>query len=860
MGLWSKLCNTFRPGFTGNIAEELEFHLDQRAEELMSDGMTAAEARTQARREFGSVQKWREETRDAGIILTLETWSRDLRIAVRGLARRPFLAVTAIASLALGIGGSTALFSVADAVVFKPLALPDPARLYSLEEFQRSKSKGSNGPRLKDWQTLSSFQAASGYYGETLVWRGPSGNESVHALRTYTGFLAVTMPKLSMGRLFSEPEERGTEPVALMTDSFLRQRFPSGRMPEAITVSGVLYRIVGVLDASVGYPDDIDLWIPAPAALQQGSRQAGYLDLIARLKPEVSPQQANAEVAAVAQRLAAEYPGTDAGLTALLTPFAERLTRQSKRALYDLLAAANCRLLMICINVAALLLTRGAERERESAIRSALGASAGGLVRLYWTEALILAVAGGILGVVLCLAGVDVFKQLLPQDLPRLVNTAVDWRAIAFALAVSLVSAMTAGLIPAWLAARRTQIREGARGTIGGRASSGQLRMAFAVVEIALSLILVTTAMRLTESFLERSKTPPGLRVAGVVTASVPFPWTVNETRLSQFTTQAIERFTTLPGVTSAGLTDQYPQLGGTQDREVRVAGNEGPAPVHTGFRLASPEYFDIMKIRLLAGRMFAGRKARAHEPAEFIANEAFAQRYFAVGRPADGQRIAFANEATVWHPIVGVVANVQRDPAHPEGVPELYTYYANDFWPQLNFVLESTSSAATLAPLIRAEVAKLDGSVIVKSVSPLEEKLGTGTRDSRIRSTLVSGLAALALILMSMSIYGLIAGDVSTRWREFGVRLALGATQGHLRLQLMRKTAGIAALGMVGGWLGVWTTSRLLSVSLTELPPLRFTTAAVVCLLIGVTALAAIVAPLRRMSRIDPVFALRQD
>ena len=441
MGFFARLRGTFIKN--ESIQDELEFHIEQRTEELTADGLTKEEAHRQARHELGNPSKWRDETRDADVFITLEDWLRDTRQSLRGLRQRPVFAATAIGSLAIGIGAIASLFAIADAVIWKPIALPGERELYHLQEFVRGQFRGSNGPRLKDWQSLSSVAGATGTYGEPLVWRGPNGNEQVRCLRTYTGLNATIRPTIALGRAFTSEEEAG-EPVALATHAFWRDRLNSAASVggHAIVLSGKSYRIVGVLDTSIGYPEDVDLWVPAPAFYHNGPRVASYLDVIMRLKPGVLRSHAQAELTLAALRLGQAYPKTDAGLGANIVPLREQLGRSGRRLLFLLLAIAACVLAMVCVNIAALLLSRGAERERESGLRTALGASPGSLVRLYMIESGLIAVAGGAIGVLLAIGAVDALKRILPGDLARLSDALVDSRVVAFTFVVSLLAAL----------------------------------------------------------------------------------------------------------------------------------------------------------------------------------------------------------------------------------------------------------------------------------------------------------------------------------------------------------------------------------------------------------------------------------
>ena len=862
MGFWNRLTGTFKT--TSDVQQEIEFHVEQRASELIASGAAQEDALRQARREFGNTAKWREETRDADVFVTLENWARDTRQSLRGLLQRPLFALTAIGSLAIGIGSIASLFAIADAVIWKPVALPNEGQLYVLDEAKRGTPTGSNGQRLKDWQTLTSITAATGTYTESIVWRGPSGNQAVRAVRTYTGAMATAQPPVAMGRGFTK-EEEGGEPVALVTDAFWRKFLNAESFTErTITLSGNAYRIIGVLDASVGYPDGIDFWIPAKAGQQNDPRTAGYLGILLRLKPGVPLQQVNAEIALTTSRLRQAYPTTDANLSATLAPLRERISREARTALFALLAVVACVLTMICVNIAALLLTRGTEREREAALRSALGASPASLIRLYLIEALLLAFAGGTAGVLLALAGVRFLKHILPGELPRLSDAQVDLRVLTFVLLTSVLAALAAGLVPAWIATRRTTLHDSSRG-VSARADRKRIRTIFVVAEIALSVLLVTTGVRLGQAFMELAQRPLSFRTDEILAVTVPFGWTDSSERISTFETRATERFATLPGVTQVGLVDAFPLLGGTQSGDIHILGDTSGTPHPSGHRAASPNYFATLSVPLLEGRMFDANPERL----EVVVNQAFAKLYLADGRPAAAHQVAFDRVESKdkktpqdwnWRQVVGVVADLPQDPSKEGAEPEVFQNFLQSYWPYLNFAIHSTAPASVLAPLIREEVAKLDGAVIAGHIGPLKDRLGESVADRGVRSALVGAAAALALLLMAIGIHGLIAGDVANRWREFGVRLAMGATIPSIRRLLLQKIAALALAGIAVGIGAVLLTSNLLESAFQNLAPASVPTLLVVCLTIALAALSAILWPLYRIGRIDPSTALRHE
>ena len=384
MGLLNRLQGTFkRREVEARLDDELQFHLDMRTDELIVRGHSPAEARAMARRQVGNTTRLREEAREMDLFLWLEDWGRDLRQSARGLRKRPVFALTAIASLAIGMGAVTSLFSVVDAVVWKPVALPDPHELVFIEEYKKGQLSGSNGQRLKDWQGLSSFASATGSYGEDIVWKGPNGAESINGMRIFTGASATFKLNAIAGRPFSAREEEG-DAVAMLGERFWRKRFNADPKicDQTIELEGKPYRIAGVLPSSISISREMDVWLPAEKSLQHGSRKAGYLGVIARLKPGVTREQAQAELNTVAARLQTAYPDTDTGLRAAIIGIADELSRESRTPLLLLLGVVSCVLLMIAVNLSALLLARAGERQRESALRASLGATTGSLIRL----------------------------------------------------------------------------------------------------------------------------------------------------------------------------------------------------------------------------------------------------------------------------------------------------------------------------------------------------------------------------------------------------------------------------------------------------------------------------------------------
>lgn len=785
------------------------------------------------------------------LVLWIENWGRDFRQSVRSLRKRPVFALTAIASLAIGIGAVTSLFSVLDTVLWKPVALPSEHQLVFLDEFKMGAAAGSNGQRLKDWQTLSSFESATGSYGEMLVWRGPDGLESIDGHRIFTGCGKTLRIFTTLGRTFTPAEEAG-DAVAILTDAFWRRRFDADPnvLDRTIELDGKAHRIIGVLSPTIGYPEDKDVWLPAEASLQNGPRRAGYLGIVARLKTGVPVAQAQAEVNTATSRLQSEHPETDTGLKGALVGLRARIGQEARTPLFVLFGVVASVLLMIAVNLSALLLSRASERQGESSLRAALGATTASLVRLYLAETLLLALVGGVLGMLIALSGVDFLKAVLPGNLPRLTKAHVDWRVFSFAAALSLVVSLIAGLVPSWMAARNSSIKDDGRATTGG--GGLRLRNAFVIGEIALSCLLVTTAVRMAETFNEISQRTQAFQNGQKIAVTVPFSWTTPDDRVNAFNKGALERFAAMPGVTQVGLIDRLPLGGGTQDGEIAIQGLNADAVMRSGKRSASSSYFAALGVPLLRGRLFDDRVERK----EAVVNETFVRRFLNAADPIS-RRILFGKES---YEIVGVVGNIRQEATLVEARPEFFLFSENAGWPVSNFVIRSSTPLRVLAPQIRKEVAALDPMIIIASLSTLDEALGESTATPRVRSYLIGGFALLALLLAAIGIHGLFAADVATRWKEFGVRLALGGAVADLRNMLLTRAAWLLVIGCALGIAAVVATSKLLESAVEGLQPARLSTGFVVAALVLLAALVAIWWPLRRLSRVDPSSALRHE
>jgi putative ABC transport system permease protein len=507
---------------------------------------------------------------------------------------------------------------------------------------------------------------------------------------------------------------------------------------------------------------------------------------------------------------------------------------------------------MIAVNLSALLLARANERERESALRTALGATTGSLIRLYLAETFLLTFAGAAIGLLLALSGVDFLKTVLPSGISRLDQARVDWRVLGCGIGLAFAVSLIAGLIPSWMAASNASLKDDGRTTASKQGM--WIRSGFVIAEIALGFLLVTTAVRMAETFVAVSERSRAIQTTQRVAVTVPFSWTDKDERVTGFNKAALERFAAMPGVTAVGLIDRLPLGGGTQSGEIEISGINPVGSMNTGRRSASSSYFAAMAIPLLRGRLFEDRAKRD----EVVVNETFVRRFLNGADPV-GRKVKFSR-GKEWLEIVGVVGNIRQQPEQREAEPEMFLFYEDAGWPISNFVIRSTAPLSVLAPMIRQEVGRLDSMVVIDRLSTLDDALGEATATPRIRSYMIGSFALLALFLAAIGIHGLFAADVARRWKEFGIRLALGGSVPGLRTMMLKRAAWLVAGGSVLGIAAVLGTSKLLESAVEGLQPARLATGAIVTVLILCAALAAIWWPLRKLAGVDPASALRHE
>ena len=800
---------------------------------------------------------------------------RDVRYAVRSLLRSPGFTLAAVLTLALGIGANTAVFSVVDALLLRALPYRDAGSLVTLWE-----SRGPAGaerspvspPNYLDWKVRSgSLRDMAAYRSWGFDLAGVEEPERLTGARVSAGLLALLGVVPEAGRGFLEEEDRfGARPVVMVSDGLWRRRFGAdpGLVGSTLKLNGGAYTVVGILPAGADLPA-ADVWVPLalePYALtQRGNRS---LTVLARLDRGATLARARAEMHTIAREAAQLHPDADAGWDAVVVPLREQLVAGIRPTLLLLWAAVGLVLLIGCANVANLMLARATTREREVALRAALGAGRARLVRQLLTESLLLGAIGGSAGVLLAYAAVEVAVTLVAPHLGRAGAIGLDARVLAFALGASLAAGVGFGLVPAWRFSSpdpgQSLKESGERGGTGARASL--YRGALVGGEVAVALMLLIGAGLLIRSLARLQAVDPGFRSASTLTLTVSLP----ESRYAEphakvaFFQQLQARLEGLAGVTSAALASHLPLAGRSLTVDVEPEGQ--PAPLAGEPRLAdyvsvTPGFFRAMGIPLLAGRDLAGGDGLETPPVVVI-NQTMARRYWAHRSPIGQRLVVGATVGADARPrtIVGVVGDVRAAGLESEPAPALYVSYYQNPWPTMSAVVRTASDPGSLAAAARAQVRALDAEEPVYNLRSLDDLLGGSLALRRTQARLLGAFTLAALLLAAVGVYGVVAHAVARRTREVGIRMALGARGGDLMRLVVWRGMRPVAVGLALGGVGALGVSKAMAGLLFGVAPTDAVTFAGSALVLVLVALAACVAPARRATRVDPVVALRSE
>jgi predicted permease len=810
----------------------------------------------------------------------MNTLLQDLRYGARLLMKHPGFSLVAVITLVLGIGANTAIFSVVNAVLLRPLPYPNAARIVVIEEIGAEGKRGQVTPaNFVDWRNQNTvFEHLAAILTRTSNLAVADEAERINLVMTSANFFDVFGVQAERGRLFiPEDEQAGHPAIVVISHGLWQRRFggASDMVGKAITLDGKSYTVAGVAPAGFQYPDKTDAWVPpftlVPMLSEtmnvERARGFGFLSTAALLKPGVSLEQAKAEMETITARLREQHPETNNNRFDRVVTMHTHLVGDTSTVLWLLLGAVGFVLLIACANVANLMLVRATSRQKEIAIRTALGASRLRIVRQLLTESLLLAFIGGGFGLLLALWGVDLLTRLLPKDFPRLEDINLDFAVLGFTLLVSLITGIVFGFAPAWQVSKldvHESLKETARGTSGGL--SNRLRSLFVVAEVALSLVLLVGAGLLFRSFLELQAVNTGFNPQQVLTIRLN-PSGTNfreDPQYIAFYKQVEERLRAIPGVETVGAINTLPLAKGPTFG-FRIEGRP-PLPIDrwptANYRNVNPDYFRALSIPIVQGRAFEERD-NLSAPMVALINQATADRDFANENPV-GKRVNFggvdSNRQPVWTEIVGVVANVRSLELQEAPLPEVYTAAWQDAFSTMSFVLRTSIEPAALTAAVRQAGQDVDKAQPISDIRTMESIVSEAVTQPRFNLILLGIFGGIALLLSASGIYGVMAYTVSQRTREIGIRMALGAQAGNVLRMVMKQGLRLTVIGIALGVLASLLLTRYLASLLFGISATDALTFIVVSLFLTGVALLACFVPARRAAKTDPMVALRYE
>jgi predicted permease len=863
------------------LDKELRFHLEQQIEENRALGRPPDEAQYAALRRLGGLTQIQEECRDMRRINYIDNLMQDLRYACRSLAHSPGFTLVMVATLALSIGANSAIFSVIDGVLLKPLPYRQPGRLF------RIFASDTNFPKFRvnpfdflDYRARNrSFESLAGFVRSDVQLSGSDQPERLASLRITAGFFHLLGLNTALGREFDTKDELPANArQVILSNRLWQRRFASDPniLGQKIILDAQPFTVVGVMPPGVEHVgndhqvlaqgETVDAWCPFPFAGNPSNRGAHFVDVIGRLKDGVTPGQATAEMNTLAAQLGREHPDYGTDWRVRLIPLSQEVIGKSQRLLLVLMGAVGFVLLIACANAANLLLARATARTREIAVRSALGAGRYRLVRQMLTESLLIALVGAACGAVVAIGGVRALVALLPPDFPRAHAIHVDATVFAFTFAIALATGILFGLAPALQTSRAdlTQaLRENGRSTTG----SGRqlhLRSLLVVAEVGLAFVLLIGAGLMLRSFMHLLRTDPGFRAEHVLTASLSLPpqQYKNPSDVSGFYGRLVKNLAALPGVRSSGAGSDLPWTGYNENLSFFIEGRKSvDASFHARFHGATPDYFLALGIPLVRGRFFSDRDDAAARQVVII-NQSLARRYWP-NEDAIGKRITFTDEPkkeSDWFAVAGVAGDVKDTPASEGAEPALWFPLEQQPFNSMSVVLRANADPELLVNALREQVRQLDPRLAVAEVMQMDRIADAGVATPRFALFLVGLFAGLALLLAAIGTYGVMSYSVGQRIHEFGVRMALGAKPADVLSLVVRQGLRLALLGVALGIVSALALGRVLQSLLYGIgvaDPVTF--AGVSLIAIAIVSLACYL-PARRATAVDPMIALRSE
>lgn len=900
MRLWSWLHTVIgfifnRRRVEGDMDEEFRSHLKIRAADLERQGLSQAEAERQARIEFGSYQKYKEECREALGTRLLQELVADVRYGLRQLRRNPGFTVVAVLTLALGIGANTAIFSVVNAVLLEPLPFHEPGRLVQL--FETEQAPGNyplTGPDYLAWQAHNHTLADTSLYSwpsqQNLTLSG--GAEPVKVVRTQANFFSTLGVQPLLGRTFAQGEDTaGNTRVTLLSYGTWKQRFGARRdiVGKSIVLNGRSYTVVGVMPRWFAFDFGADVWTPINMSAKTMSDHGTHQwRTIARLKAGVSAAQARADLTTIEENLGKLYPNNDAGVKAVVIPFQQALTHGSRAELWILLAAVGLVLLIACANVAGLMLARAANRMHEMALRSALGASRWRIIRQLLTESVTLALAGGVAGLAAAWGIVQYIQNAPSLPIPRIRPITVDLNVLLFALGISILVGILFGFAPALQVSGRhvfEGLKAASQNVLSSSGRRSTVRDGLVVAEIALSLALLVGAGLLLRTFARMREANIGVERQGLLTIglSLPAAQYLKAEQRQEFLDNLLARVRNTPGVTSAALSSQIPLEGGNNGY-IEVPGNKNPV---FGKQLVEWNYVSQDCFRTYGIPFLQGRDFTQEEMQHALQKDAKVMALYVAAHgnlktiPADLTIPAIINRTmarTFWphkNPIgkvffggagrtevVGVVGDVKEWGITEKTVPEAYFPFTVGLVTggAVHLAVRTILAPLSLLGTIRHDIDSLDSGVAVYDPRTMEQVIGLSMRQTTLQTFLLGLFAALALFLAATGIYGVMAYLVTRRTREFGIRMALGAERRDVLSLVIGRGLKLALIGVAIGIAGALALTRFMASQLYGVKPTDPVTFIAVSLILVAVALLACYIPARRAAKVDPMVALRYE
>ena len=858
------------------LDDEVLFHLEMQIEDNLKAGMNPAEARYAALRSFGGIEPMKERHRERRAFALVEAMAQDIRYAVRTLRKSPGFTTSCVAVLALAIGANTAMFSVLNAVLLRPLPYRSPEQLVMLwteipsQNLREGRSAYWN---VEQWRSQSkSFADMAVFDPGSVTLTSADKAEQISVVRIAPNLFSLLGVQPMQGRIFSAEEAEQRQRLALISHRFWQTRFGGSRDAVGATVEldGVPFQIVGILPAAFQFAQlNADVWEPHTMLpdweASRAVRGGGAWFVVGRLQPNVTLEQAQAEMSAIARRLEEQLPASERNRGISVVPLSLQLTGpRSRLALWMLTGAVCCVLLIAATNVASLSLARSASREREIAIRAALGASQPRIVRQLLAESLTLAVMSGLLGVLVALGGIHLILALKPGDLARLNEVGLDLPVLGWALAICLLTGILVGLAPAITMARRNlrpSGQEGGRGIAGGVATR-RIRRALVVTEFALAIILLVGAGLLMRSLWSVENVDPGFRPERVLSVQLSTPALMSAAQRADTYGRVLEQVESLPGVENAGMIGDL-LIGGNPQQMLTTGGDGRTISERLRYRRdeVSAGFFRAVGTPLLGGRFFSVEDG-PDSPRVAIINDAMARRLWP-GRDPLGERfkLGAGDSDSLWFTVVGVVGDMRRQGLEYEPIPQMFEPLAQNP-SRLATLLVRTSMDDPLRMLgaLEAAVRRVEKHAPLYGVTTLEKRLGGFLTQRRFQTSLLIGFSVVALLMAAIGIYALIQYSIATRTQEIGISMAVGAQAGDIFRMVISEGLKLSLTGLVLGLVGALCLGRAgssLLFGVTATDPLTFI--AVSLLLIAVAA-AACYFPARRAMKVEPIVALRQE